>query len=319
MLRFKFTANPGFDFIREFAHCFDISAEKNYLAIPETLGSGFIRRIVFTNSFSLLVHRYQLNDSFTLKRDSPEKSNDFITLRFRDYQSVHQRRVSNIQMLTHNISLEDSIAANTLVLNVIINIHKDSLLRLFEEDISLQDLNLYLTKNNDAFLYQEHMTIDIKNVMRSLVQNAANPQFSMSYDKIKTLELIYLYFARLLVQKRSSFAGLSKKDAETMLFLEHELLQNLHSLPRLSVLARSAGMSETKLKQLFKAVFGNSIYQYYQEARIREAATLLQKTPGITISEVAYSLGFTNLSHFSRLFRSYTGQNPKSYAMEHHR
>jgi AraC-like DNA-binding protein len=72
-------------------------------------------------------------------------------------------------------------------------------------------------------------------------------------------------------------------------------------------------MSETKLKQLFKQTFGSPVYTYYQQARMKQAAFLLQQGRH-SVAEVGYALGFSNLSHFSRLFEKHYGLNPKRYA-----
>jgi len=74
-----------------------------------------------------------------------------------------------------------------------------------------------------------------------------------------------------------------------------------------------AGLSETKMKGLFKQVFGESIFNYFQKARMDEAAFLL-KHGGVSVSEAGYELGFTNLSHFGRVFEKHYGLNPKKYS-----
>lgn len=72
-------------------------------------------------------------------------------------------------------------------------------------------------------------------------------------------------------------------------------------------------MSEPKLRKLFKQAFGKGVFDYYQFMRIQEAARLL-KEKGLTVSEVGYQLGFTNLSHFSRVFEQHVGMKPKRYS-----
>jgi len=74
------------------------------------------------------------------------------------------------------------------------------------------------------------------------------------------------------------------------------------------------GMSETKLKQLFKQTFGDSIYNYFQKIRMEEAAFLLKQS-AYSVSEVGFQLGFSNLSHFSRLFQRHYGVTPKKYSV----
>jgi len=73
-------------------------------------------------------------------------------------------------------------------------------------------------------------------------------------------------------------------------------------------------MSEPKLRKLFKQTFGKGVFEYYQTARMQEATKLL-KERRMTVSEVGYQLGFTNLSHFSRVFEQYTGMKPKKFSV----
>jgi len=73
-------------------------------------------------------------------------------------------------------------------------------------------------------------------------------------------------------------------------------------------------MSEPKLRKLFKQTFGKGVFEYYQTARMQEATKLL-KERRMTVSEVGYQLGFTNLSHFSRVFEQHTGMKPKKFSV----
>lgn len=91
------------------------------------------------------------------------------------------------------------------------------------------------------------------------------------------------------------------------------VLSDLSTPVKLPELAKRLGMSETKMKALFKQIFGNSIYSYYQTARMQEAAFLL-KHSDYAVSEIGYRLGFSNLSHFSRLFKKHYAMTPKKYS-----
>jgi AraC-like DNA-binding protein len=73
-------------------------------------------------------------------------------------------------------------------------------------------------------------------------------------------------------------------------------------------------MSVSKIKRLFKQIFGTSIFNYYQNFRMQEAARLLREKK-LTVSEVGYQMGFTNLSHFSKVFEEHIGMKPKKYSL----
>lgn len=121
---------------------------------------------------------------------------------------------------------------------------------------------------------------------------------------------MYLLFAKLLARSIHSPVSINQADVEKMYALKASLLTDLSRIPQLPQLARNAGMSQTKMQQLFRQIFGDSIYNYYQSARMNEAARLLTT---LSVAETGYQLGFTNLSHFSRLFQKHYSLNPKQY------
>lgn len=77
--------------------------------------------------------------------------------------------------------------------------------------------------------------------------------------------------------------------------------------------ARAAGLSESRLKILFKQAFGMSWVKYLQGYRVHRAAALLSQ-PGYNVTEAALSVGFESLSHFNMVFNSFMGMAPKTYA-----
>ena len=74
-------------------------------------------------------------------------------------------------------------------------------------------------------------------------------------------------------------------------------------------LSRKVAMNECYLKKGFKALVGKTIHEYQQELRIARAKELLVQ-PGFSVSDVANSLGYSSISHFSTAFKKATGMKP---------
>lgn len=79
-----------------------------------------------------------------------------------------------------------------------------------------------------------------------------------------------------------------------------------------SKLAQASGMSESRLKILFRRALGMSWVKYLQGYRIHRAAALLSQ-PGSNVTEAAFAVGFESLSHFNSVFRSFLGVSPTVY------
>lgn len=79
------------------------------------------------------------------------------------------------------------------------------------------------------------------------------------------------------------------------------------------MLADGVGMSRVHMHRKLKELTNQSARDYIKSIRMKQASELLTKQK-LTISEVAYALGFSNLSHFSNTFREFYGMSPKEYA-----
>ncbi|MGD8562909.1 MAG: AraC family transcriptional regulator [Desulfarculaceae bacterium] len=81
-------------------------------------------------------------------------------------------------------------------------------------------------------------------------------------------------------------------------------------------LVRITRLSRAYLIRCFRHSVGIPPYAYLIQTRIRHAQKLLaKKTP---VAQVAYEMGFSDQSHFTRHFKNIIGITPKQYAIGHH-
>ena len=88
--------------------------------------------------------------------------------------------------------------------------------------------------------------------------------------------------------------------------------QNFNERITNDILASKVGMSTVYFRKTFTEVMGVSPIFYAKQLRIEKAKELLKSDYG-TLSDIALSLGYSNLYDFSRDFKVHTGKAPSKY------
>ena len=120
-------------------------------------------------------------------------------------------------------------------------------------------------------------------------------------------------------QQEGKVQKLSMKSADEILMskIMKVINENL-SNPDLNVemLAANVGLSRVHVHRKLKELTNLSARDFIKNIRLQQAAALL-KEKKLTVSEVAYATGYTNLSHFSSSFKEVHGMSPKEYMLAH--
>jgi AraC-like DNA-binding protein len=75
---------------------------------------------------------------------------------------------------------------------------------------------------------------------------------------------------------------------------------------------REMALSRMQLHRKLKYLTGKSPGEFIRQFRLERARQLLA-LKGIQVSEVAYRVGFTNLSNFTKVFKDFTGYTPSAF------
>jgi AraC-like DNA-binding protein len=127
-------------------------------------------------------------------------------------------------------------------------------------------------------------------------------------------EAAYALAALALRSERDGRAqvGLSSRDRERILSTIR-YIETAYAEPcSLEQLAQSVKLSRYHFLRTFMAVTGQSPNQYVINTRLRVAADLLLTTTG-SVSEIAFKVGFNDLSYFHARFRSVFGCSPRRF------
>ena len=86
--------------------------------------------------------------------------------------------------------------------------------------------------------------------------------------------------------------------------------------PSVEQLADSVGLSASRLAHLFREEEGKSIQTYILERRLQMAAMLIVQTHE-RISQIAYNVGFGDVSNFNHAFKRRFSMSPRQYRANH--
>jgi DNA-binding response OmpR family regulator/nitrogen-specific signal transduction histidine kinase len=76
---------------------------------------------------------------------------------------------------------------------------------------------------------------------------------------------------------------------------------------------RQIGMSRTQVYRKLNSLTNQSVNEFIRNIRLKKAAEILKCSKNISISELAYTVGFSNPNYFTRVFREHFGVTPTQY------
>lgn len=130
--------------------------------------------------------------------------------------------------------------------------------------------------------------------------------YADSLANLLAVQLLREYSSHRLPPEKRYVNGLTNKKLALVLdLIESDLAEDLS----LKVLANAAGLSEYHFLRMFKQSTGYTPHQYVINQRIERARELLKKSE-MSITEIAYLLGFSTPAHFTHHFRRKTGFTP---------
>ncbi|HPW51701.1 MAG TPA: AraC family transcriptional regulator [Spirochaetota bacterium] len=133
------------------------------------------------------------------------------------------------------------------------------------------------------------------------------------------LILTYIFRKNIFSSKQETlFYDYKKIEFKNNISTDHETILRIisenYTDPELSV-EKTAELSNTdtlKISKIIKKNTGLSFPQYLNAIRITEAKRLLAETD-VKIIEISFAVGFGNLSHFNRCFKTSEKISPKDY------
>jgi len=126
--------------------------------------------------------------------------------------------------------------------------------------------------------------------------------------RLKMLELLYT----LTYSDENILQQLLKAKSIVRTTLSRTVEDNLMKSLSLSEIASLSGRSLSSFKREFHSIYKMPPSQWIRQKRLEKAKELVSGT-SMSMGEITSVLGFQNLSHFSRVFKTYFGLSPTEF------
>jgi AraC-like DNA-binding protein len=103
------------------------------------------------------------------------------------------------------------------------------------------------------------------------------------------------------------------RDKEKAAILRYMAMHYTNPDIDVETVAREIGVTRGKINDVLKSEFGFTFSGYLNKLRLTEAARLLSEKDAATVAEIAYSVGYSNVSYFNKLFKEEYGSTPKAF------
>lgn len=162
-----------------------------------------------------------------------------------------------------------------------------------------------LTLLAKIFHYENSGSTDYRSISQMEAINNASTFAQIHSNANSIIELITGDIARRI------YSGDSAIVMQALDFIRKHYNEDIN----LKRIAGEIHVNNTYLSTLFKKEMGTSIVDYINELRLEAAAEALENT-GDSITEIALSSGFKELSYFTKLFKGKYGKTPRQYRSE---
>lgn len=180
-------------------------------------------------------------------------------------------------------------------------------------------------KHYDYFSYNANEALFLsdkeQNLVNTIIENIQN-EYSSNIDKfsqdviIAQLELLFTYaqrfYERQFITRKITNSQILNRVEEVLNDYFNNEEKSSKGLPSVQYVADEMNISVKYLGSLLKQHTGLSTQQHIHEKLIEKAKEKLSTT-ALSVSEIAYELGFEHSQSFSKLFKSKTKLSPLEF------
>ena len=194
----------------------------------------------------------------------------------------------------------------------------DEFLLKSKSGVVLDDLPIFKANGYPIFMLSDEERLEIEAIFKK-IHKEINSDYAFKYDLIRNYVLELIHYGQKLQPATAMYSSHTASARVASLFLELLERQFPIETPQQKLQLRSAkdyadrlSVHINHLNSVLKESTGKTT-TYLISNRITQEAKLLLKQTDWNISEIAYSLGFEEVAHFSNFFKRQTTFSPNKF------
>jgi len=153
----------------------------------------------------------------------------------------------------------------------------------------------------------------LKSITNLVIEEAEKEKSGSNVIVNKLGEILFIHTLRALIEKNREKTGFIAAIQDERI---SKVLKEIHARPQnnwqLEKLAQIAGMSRTSFINKFKALIGDTPFNYLTQWRLLQAKELLAES-NLSVGEVGEQVGYQSEAAFNRVFKKNVEQTPLKF------
>ena len=308
MVSYSFRQENYEKWLAGYAAALNTPVRDNVLSFPAHLGEGTFLAQDISAHLSCLLLDLRPEKDLEFVRESEGRQG--FSLSFSESLPTGANIPGNdIHLTDTRDSLQVKIPAGTRFQRLVL-FCSDELIRHYVPDELMTQLEIFAREGNGS-ANKYAISFVHREALKEIFDLDANDPLNRFRRVALIFRLIEIFLQSFMRRERDPLPRrLKKNDLESMRHIERILSSQLEGFPSLESLAQEVFMSTSKLKTLFKQVYGYTLYDYYNKSRLLRAKEMLV-TGQYSIKQAGCEIGFSNLSHFAKAFKKEYGVLPR--------
>ncbi|MEN2398846.1 AraC family transcriptional regulator [Flavobacterium sp. MC2016-06] len=308
--------------VESFAKQFGGKVEGNFIIVPEEYQTG--TRYFIDCGEGIIAYYLNVTYKKNIHLIQKNSTNDFVGFYYNltdgEASVTGENFVYEVGRWQYNLAVIDGTLESTYKVKsgsstyaLCIFIKKSNIEAYAKKNnITFQNIDKIVDPSKNTIIRFDRMSSESFHLLNDLRKlKVGGPIFDLNL--IGTVHMLISNYLKKIASNRIIIQTVNQSDLANIIKIQMYLIENIQNhFPSIKFMASQANMSESKFKNLFKKITGNTPSSFFMDNKLLLAKELLEKKQ-LTITQISDQLNFTNNSYFASKFKFHFGMSPKAF------